>query len=257
MKTRKILVSLVFLIFFSSCVEINEDIVINKNGSGEYSMNMDMSKLLDIMQSYLGKEELEKQIPEKKMDTTIHFSSIVDTASNLTPEKKALLRNGNLHMMLKMEDKVFKTDMHFPFKSMNQLDQLYTAMSDGSLGTGQLLKNISPDRNDSSMDNQQGPDFSQFNSIYNFTSRNGFISRTVNEEKFRALKESPQFAQMKQAGDMGMDIPYTITIHLPKAAKKITNTFAVLSQDKKTVTIKYNLSDLLENPEKFAYTIEY
>jgi hypothetical protein len=258
MKIWKIVLPLAFLFCLSSCVEINEDINISKNGSGEYSMNMDMSKLLDIMQSYIGKDELEKQLPQKKMDTSIMMKTIVDTSTTLSAEKKALLRNGKLHMNLNMDEKIFKTDMHFPFKSMDQLQQLYTSMGDGSLGTGQLLKNLAPGKGDSSADNMQGgPDIGQFNSIYTFISRSGFISRTVNKEKFNAMKESAQYGQMKQAGDMGMEVPYTITIHLPKPAKKITNTFAKLSPDKKTVTIKYNLTEVLEHPEKFEYTIEY
>jgi hypothetical protein len=71
------------------------------------------------------------------------------------------------------------------------------------------------------------------------------------------LKENELYAQMKQAGDMGMELPYTLTIHLPRPAKKITNSFAKLSADKKTVTLTYNITDLLDHPEKFEYTIEY
>ncbi|MBS1669510.1 MAG: hypothetical protein JST58_19210 [Bacteroidetes bacterium] len=258
MKLIRILFVATFLIFLSSCVEINEDININKNGSGEYSMNMDMSKLLELMQNYLGKEEMQKQIPQNKMDTTIHFRSFVDTATNISLEKKALLREGKLHMDMNIDEKIFKTDMHFPFKNMGQLEQLYSSMGDGSLGTGQLLKGLAPGKNDSSAsDSQQSPDFGQFNNIYTFTSRNGFLSRKVNTEKFNALKESAQYAQMKQAGDMGMEIPYTVTIHLPKPAKSVGNSLAKLSDDKKTVTIKYNLTELLDHPEKFEYSIEY
>ena len=258
MKIVKMFLPLAFLFCLSGCVEINEDININKNGSGEYSMNMDMSKLLDIMQSYIGKEELDKQLPQKKMDTTIFMKTLVDTSTSISADKKALLREGQLHMRLNMDEKVFKTDMHFPFKNPEQLQQLYTSISDGSLGTGQLLKNLAPGRSDSSSDNaQSGPDVGKFNSIYSFTCKNGFLSRKVDAEKFKALKESAQFGQMKQAGDMGMEVPYTITIHLPKPAKKIINSFAKLSTDKKTVTIQYNLTEVLEHPEKFEYTIEY
>lgn len=257
MKIWKIILPLAFLFCLSSCVEINEDININKNGSGEYSMNMDMSKLLDIMQTYIGKEELDKQLPQKKMDTSIMMKTLVDTSTTLSAEKKAVLREGQLHMKLNMDEKYFKTDMHFPFKNLNELQLLYTSVGDGSLGTGQLLKNLAPGKSDSSDNSQGGPDIGQFNSIYAFISKPGFISRTVNKEKFNAMKESAQYGQMKQAGDMGMEVPYTITIHLPKPAKKITNTFAKLSPDKKTVTIKYNLTEVLEHPEKFEYTIEY
>jgi hypothetical protein len=50
---------------------------------------------------------------------------------------------------------------------------------------------------------------------------------------------------------------YTTTIKLPRAAKKTDNPLIKLSPDGKTVTMKYNLLELLDNPEKFAYTIQY
>ncbi len=256
MKILRILLPIALLFCISGCVEINEDIVINKNGSGEWSMKMDMSKLLEMMQNYVGKEELEKEMPQKKMDTTILMKSLVDTSTSLSAEKKALLREGKLNMKLNMDDKTFKADMHFPFKNMAQLSQLYSSLGNGSIGTGQLLKNMTPGKGDSSV-TPQGPDIGQINSLYDFTCKPGFISRTVNQGKFKAMKESPEFAQIKQAGDMGMDAPYTITIHLPKPAKKVANTFAKLSADKKTVTIKYNVIEALDHPEKFEYTIEY
>ena len=64
-------------------------------------------------------------------------------------------------------------------------------------------------------------------------------------------------AQMKQLSGSGMEVLYTTTIKLPRAAKKTDNPLIKLSEDKKTVTMKYNMLELLENPEKFAYTIEY
>lgn len=219
MKILKILLPAILLSFLSSCIEINEDIVINKNGDGEWSMNMDMSKLLDIMQNYLGKEEMDKQFPNKKMDTAIFMKSLVDTSTTLTPEKKELLGQGKLHMDMNMNNKTLTTDMHFPFSNLSQLQEIYTALGDGSLGMGQLLKGLN--KNDSSSVQQpQGPDMGQINMLYDFTSRPGYISRTVDQEKFKQLKENPQYAQMKQAGDMGMEVPYTLTIHLPKKVKK-------------------------------------
>lgn len=101
------------------------------------------------------------------------------------------------------------------------------------------------------------PDMNQFNSIYDFQSRDGMISRKVNAEKWKALQESQEFAQMKQATAMGIEIPYSLTVNLPRPVKKIDNALSKLSDDKKTVTIKYNLIEVFEHPEKFEYTIAY
>ena len=62
---------------------------------------------------------------------------------------------------------------------------------------------------------------------------------------------------MKQASDMGMGINYTTVFQLPRPVKKIDNPSAKLSEDKKTVTIKYNLGDIFDHPEQFSYNIDY
>jgi hypothetical protein len=46
-------------------------------------------------------------------------------------------------------------------------------------------------------------------------------------------------------------------IHLPKPAKKAEGAKIKLSDDKKTVTINATLSDLFNDPNSFAYRVEY
>lgn len=259
MKIIKYLLPVVFLFCLSSCIEINEEIDIKSNGSGVWQTHMDMGQLLDLMQNYIGKEEMEKQLPQKVMDTTIYFKNIVDTATNISNEKKALVKEGKINMKLNMEQKIFNTEMDFPFKSLNNLEQLYTSLSDGSIGTGNLLKGLGAGRGDSlnPAGNMQSPDITQFNSIYDFKCKDGFISRKLNQDKFKTLLDNPQLSQMKDAGNMGVEIPYTITLKLPRPVKKVDNPIAKLSEDKKTVIIQYNLIEMLNTPQKFEYTIEY
>jgi hypothetical protein len=101
------------------------------------------------------------------------------------------------------------------------------------------------------------PNMDDFAGIYDVTIKNGLISKKVNAEKFKALSEKPEMAQIKQLGSTGMEVLYTTTIKLPRAAKKVDNQLIKLSDDKKTATMKYNMLELLDTPEKFSYTIEY
>jgi hypothetical protein len=73
----------------------------------------------------------------------------------------------------------------------------------------------------------------------------------------KALQNDPQLAQIKQAGQMGIEINYTTTIVLPRPVKKIDNATAKLSDDKKTVVMKFNLIEAFDHPEQFGYSIEY
>jgi hypothetical protein len=97
----------------------------------------------------------------------------------------------------------------------------------------------------------------QFNAIYDFQSHDGLLSRKLNADKWKALQQSPQYAQMKDASNMGISIPYTLTISVPRPVKKIDNTLAKLFPDRKKVIIQYNLIEVFEHPEKFEYTIVY
>jgi hypothetical protein len=187
----------------------------------------------------------------KKMDTTVYMKDIVDTATSLSAEKKALLRPGQIHIKMDMDAKVFTTHMQFPYTSQDNLQKLYGAMSDGSLGNAKLFGGLGGDQGSS----PGGMD--QFNGIYDFTAKDGMMAKKVNEEKWKALTNDPQMAQVKQAADMGMEVNYTTTISLPRPVKNVDNPLAKLSDDKKTVTMKFNLIDVFKDPKQFNYRIEY
>ncbi len=97
----------------------------------------------------------------------------------------------------------------------------------------------------------------QINNIFDVTVTKNSITRTLNDAKYKALMEKPELAQAKQMAGGGFEILYTTTIKLPRPVKKSDNPLIKLSDDKKTVTIKYDLMKLFETPEKFSYSLEY
>jgi hypothetical protein len=254
MKIFKYFFPLSFACLMMGCLDINENVDIKKDGSGKMAIDMDLSQMVELLQTYMGKDELAKKGLEK-MDTTILMKDIVDTASNLSAEKKALLRPGSVHIKMDLDQKVFTTHMQFPFNNLAQLQSLYKTISDGSLGNTNLLSSLAGQNGQGG--GQASPDINQFNGIYDFTCKDGVMTKKLNEEKWKALKSDPQLSQMQQASQMGMEILYTTTIALPRPVKKVDNPLAKLSDDKKTVTIKYNLVDVFEKPEQFSYNIEY
>jgi len=252
MKILKFILPAILAFSFAGCLDINESVDIRKDGSGQLTMDMDMSQMVDIMQTYMGKDELEKK-GMSKMDTTILLKDIVDTSSSLSEDKKAILRPGRVHIKLDMDAKVFTVHSMFPFTSLANLQKLYTLMNDGSLGNAKLFGSLGGDAGAGASPG----DINQFNSIFDFTCKDGLLTKKLNKEKFDALKNDPQMAQVKQASQMGMDINYTTTLTLPRPVKKISNPLAKQSDDKMTVTMKYNLIDVFDHPAQFEYTVEY
>jgi hypothetical protein len=258
MKRLKFLFTIAGMFLLAGCFEINEDIEVKPNGTGVYSVHTDMSQLLQAMQSYLGKDEMDKQMPSRNIDTTVMMKTLLDTAKNVSAEAKALTKDGSVHLLLNMEQKEFKSDVVIPFKSLSDLQKLYNSMNNQSLGFNQLFKGMAgkPDSSASS-GNDNMPDMNQFNAIYDFESHDGLLSRKLNAEKWKALQASPQYAQMKDAENMGISIPYTLTITVPRPVKKVDNILAKLFPDRKKVIIQYNLIEVFDHPEKFEYTIVY
>jgi hypothetical protein len=107
------------------------------------------------------------------------------------------------------------------------------------------------------LDSPKDPGLEDMNSIFDVIVKDGLISKKINLERHKALIEKPDVAQLRQVASGGMEILYTTTIRLPRPAKKIDNSLMKLSDDKKTVTLKYNLLELFDQPEKFSFTVQY
>ena len=256
-KYFKYVLTVALAVFFVSCYEVNEEIEINADGSGSYVTKMDMGQLIEMMQTYAGEEELKKEGLDRALDTTILFNSLIDSAKDATAEQKELMKDGKMKMQMNIREKVFKLDLSFPYKNLNSLQQLMSGKAGGT-GMTSALKNVfGKKEGEQEPAAPKGPDMGDFAAIYNVTIKNGLIEKKVNAEKYKEFIDRPEMAQMKQLASSGMEILYTTTIKLPRAAKKADNPLIKLSDDKKTVTMRYNLLELLETPEKFAYTIEY
>jgi len=258
-KYFKYVLAVAISIFFVSCYEVNEEIDINADGSGTYVTKMDMSALIDMMQTFAGEEELKKDGLDKIYDTTILFKDMLDSAKDMTAEQKTLMKDGKMKMQMNIKEKIFKMDMDFKYKDLNSLQLLMSGKGGNGPGMANAFKNLfgKQDGAEEQPGAPKGPDMSDIASIYDVTIKNGLIQKKVNTAKYKEFMNRPEMAQMKQLSGSGMEILYTTTIKLPRAAKTADNPVIKLSEDKKTVTMKYNLLELLENPEKFAYTIQY
>ncbi|MHA4843313.1 hypothetical protein ACX0G7_04060 [Flavitalea antarctica] len=259
-KLKLVFVTLICVLFVS-CYEVNEEIVINENGSGSYVTKMDMSQLLEMLETMGGEEELAKEGLDRPIDTTILMKSLMDSAKDVTAEQKALLQNGKLQLQMNAKEKVMKLNVDLPYSGYDNLQKLMSGMGNSGTGIGEAFKAMFDKGDDSSAADMpaqpKSNQMDQLNGIFDVVVKNGLISRKANQEKFKKLMENPEMEQMKQLSSSGMEILYTTSIKLPRPVKKSDNPLIKLSDDKKTVTMKYNLLELIETPEKFSYTIEY
>lgn len=257
---KYVLVTFCFLATLG-CYEVNEEIAINENGSGIYNSKMDMSALIEMMQTFAGEEKMAEEGLDRAIDTVVNFSSFIDSAKDLTAAQKEMMQDGKMRMQLNVKEKVFKMDLNIPYKNFASLQKLLSSGAATGNAMSGMMKGMFGGKNGNADSPAQPQDFgggmNDLSGFYDVVANKNVISRKVNAEKFQALLEKPEIAQMKQLSSSGMEILYTLTLRLPRPVKSSDNPIFKLSDDKKTVTMKYNMLEMLETPEKFSYTIEY
>lgn len=247
---------------FVSCMDTREELEIKKDGSGTLAMKTDLSKMLEMMKSFAPAEELQKQGLDKAYDTIMLMKDYVDTAKSVPADKKALLREGKVHLVMNLKENLGKFDMQFPFKSADQLQQLYASLnsSTGSLkgmfdGMGKKLPGTGNDSSATDAGADKG--MPQIASVYDIVVKDGLYSRKVNKERYNEFTQAVKLEELKQMGSMLGQMNYTLSIKFSRPIKKISNPKAVLSDDKRTVTLSTDLMETFEHPELLALEIEY
>lgn len=243
-----------FIAFVISCYEVNEDIVINENGSGVYESRIDMSKLIELMQTFAGEEELTKNGMDRAIDTVVTMKSILDSADDDARQKNAWMNDGKMFFKLNIKENVFNIKINIPYQTQQQLQSLME-------GQGNLMKNsfsgmLKSAKKEATPDSTEAT-FQDLVSMYKVTLNNGLIKKEVDTVKFKQLMSRPQAADLKQMTAQGMEMLYTTSFKLPRPVKNSTNPLLKVSEDKRTVTLKYNLLDIVNDPNKYSFTIEY
>jgi len=258
---KYVLVTFCFLATLG-CYEVNEEIAINENGSGVFNTKMDMSQLIELMQTFAGEEKMSEEGLDRVIDTVVNFKTLIDSAKEMTAEQKELMKDGKMHMQLNVKEKLFKMDLNIPYKNFASLQKLLSGGGVTGNVMSEMMKGVFGKNKDNNADSSAEPQMfgggmDDLTGFYDVTVNKNVISKKVNAEKFKALTEKPEMAQIKQMSGSGMEILYTTTIRLPRPVKNSDNALFKLSDDKKTITMKYNMLEMLETPEKFSYTIEY
>lgn len=246
---------------FTGCYEMSEEYTIAADNSVVFDMNMDMGKLFEMVAAMGGEEEM-KNNPEfaKMQDTTIYFKSFTDTASELSAEQKALLENGKMTMKMKMEEKIFKMNFQFPYKTLADLNKTWDPANQESFAKvmNKVLDQKKEEGEEEEGEKKELDKLNMLQNIYKTNFTNGKIERTLlDESAIEKLKSDESFAQMQQMSAMLGAVKISTIIRLPRPAKKTTGEAVELSADKRTVTIKYSLDKMIEDPKSGAFTLEY
>lgn len=142
---RKIVFSLFLVLPFllASCLDVVEELRLNRNGSGQYSVTIDMSQLFaDELMKGMIKSSLEEQanlntgqngLPE--MDTVIYFKDLPAEQKGVKPE---FWNKVSSHIVMSESKSKFLTTIRLNFDKLEDIAYLYENLNDIGSNAGQL-----------------------------------------------------------------------------------------------------------------------
>ncbi|GJM35423.1 MAG: hypothetical protein DHS20C18_44240 [Saprospiraceae bacterium] len=229
---RKFLVFLLggSMLILTSCIDMVEELYLNKDGSGKYIMKFDMSGMfsnpfmMGMMEETM-KKELKLDENENLEKDSIMYYKDLPGAARLSPDEKAMLGNANIHMQMSQEKKQMVASTELAFKSFEELEKIRT-----------LIKKISEEDGQGGLTGGSSPFASD--AIFKLDKRT--LTRMPNVQE-SDLFEGEQMDMVKMFLE---GATMTSIYHLPGKVKKTTIKDAKV--EGKTVTVIADLLDLVD-----------
>ncbi|PXY43289.1 hypothetical protein [Flavobacterium hydrophilum] len=248
MKLYKLLSFSFLLATLTSCT-FTENITINDNGTGKFSVDLDGSSMMAMAGDQLGQQM--GADAKKDMDSTFTFKQLFeekkDSIAKLSPEMQKELKkieNFVVHTKMSSEKKEFLMTLSTDFKKVNEMQDILQTIStlqklEGGTGMNPLGSNF-------------GDNKSKLNYTYDGKK---FTRKAIIDKQKITEKANDSAADMSKM--IFASSNYVVKYHFPKKIKKVSNPNALFSEDRKTITIQYPFTDYMENPDKLNFDVEF
>ncbi len=237
MKNSAVLLLLALSLGLTSCIETLEEVFFNRNGSGVYTMTLDMSELLA---NPMMKGMIEEAAKEEGAAASAMLSDI-DTLISLGADAPAgsPLQKGELSMKINQDKGDFLMKISFPFEETEEISTFFTALSE----QGQSLGGISAGLGGAGILNPGG--------LFSWKRNKLYREAKADEGQAEMLEgEDGQFMKMF----LGSASHKTV-YHFPGKVKHTDIPDAVV--DGKTLTIERSLLDLMAGEAGLEGTIKF
>lgn len=246
--------TVICLSFLMMNCSVTENIVFNENMGGTFKSTFDLSQVLTMANEASPKTG--EEMPLKSIDTTIVFNEFMesykDSIASLPVEKQKQLNGMKdvvIHVLMDEEKGIFNFTMDKPFVNFEEL-KLVNEQLDGAMKIAETFSKNDADGTMSAPD--QMDEFTKSdpvtytfnnNTFTRFQPKNDITTDPIEDED---ATESQDMADMfkVQFEDLYKAAFYTMTYTFPKPIKSVSNKEAVLSADRKTMTLKTNLYDI-------------
>jgi hypothetical protein len=237
-----LIIVLITTVTLTSC-QFTERLDIKENGSGVYSLEMDMSAMMGAMKQMGDSTKTDEDL--KVMDTVIRFKDILeekkDSIAKLSKEEQASLKaleDLKIHMMVDEKNGKMVSDFIFEFNSINELGNIQEKIT-----KAQSVKD-GKEKDAPSTDTEVK---------YSYNGKK--FTRKVIKKKMTAEEKEAYKKSMEQSASFLDGSSYKLIYHFPKAIKSTTYKGATFSDDRKTMYIQTDMKNITENPKLLEFEV--
>ena len=238
----------------SSCVDIEERYDFKPNGSCNVVYGFDMGSAISVLKNLM--TDSVKETPQFSLvkDTTLNFYSALpdSTQQTMTAEEVNMAKSSELSLKLNLTENIMKVSINHLAKNSADLEYYLKHLSNMSMNS-QLNAATNSKSQLSRFDAQQliaGEDYY----LYEITPHKFY--RIIDKAKFNAFLKKTQ-STFSMAKAMLIDMPYKIVLNFTKPLKRINNSKAIVSADRKHVTLITNMDDVMKNPSIMNLKIDF
>lgn len=246
MKTGiKYLSFLLVIITIFSC-EITEKISIDENGSGTYTLSMDMSDMLNAVDQM--KDSVTTGNAKEKMeviDTIINLKDLIDKKNDsivtLSKEDQQIIesiKDFKIHLMVNEATKKLVTEIFYDFNKVDDLENIQERVTKAQ-----------------SIQDKKGEQTPTSDTKLSFTYDGKKFSRKVISKNLSQEEKDAYKKYMEKNSNFLDGSSYHIEYQFPRAIKSTTYKEATFSADRKTLFIKTDLKTISQNPTLLDFDV--
>jgi len=241
------------LLLLSSCVDIEERYDFKPDGSCNVLYSFDMGNAVSVLMNLMS--DSVKETPQFSLvkDTTLNFYSALpdSTQQKMTFDEVNMAKTSNLTVKMDLKKSIMKVDIEHHAKNAADLEYYLKHLSKISMNS--QLNAVTKNKKPNGFDAQQlvaGEDY------YSYEITPHKFYRIVDKAKFNAfLKKTASAFAMAKA--MLIETPYKVILNFAKPIKKINNPKAIVSADRKRVTLVTSMDDIMKNPSLMNLKIDF
>lgn len=254
MKKLYLVIFSCLLLCLTSCVDIEERYDFKADGSCNVVYGFDMGKAIAVFKNIISDSVKQTAQFNLTKDTTMSFLAAMPDSleAKLSKDELALAAKSNLSIKMDLRKSIMKLNITHTAKDADDLQYYLEHLSKISMSS-QLDKVAKESKQVRGYDTQQliaGQDYYQ----YEVTPHKFY--RIIDKTKFNAfLKKTQNTLVMAKA--MLIDMPYKVILNFARPVKKVNNARAIVSADRRHVTLITNMDDVIKDPNILNLKIDF